>query len=64
MTSPFPAKRADSAAKPHADQFRKNFASESHLYIPYVYWITAATRLELEVFTYQIDDIPALQAPL
>ncbi|NMC78852.1 MAG: AarF/ABC1/UbiB kinase family protein [Chloroflexi bacterium] len=48
----------------NADQFRKNFASESHLYIPYVCWDYSSQRvLVLErIHGIKIDDIPALQA--
>jgi len=48
----------------NADRFRANFARESHLYIPRVYWKYTTTRvLVLErIHGIKIDDIPALDA--
>ena len=48
----------------NADRFRANFAGESHLYIPRVYWKYTTSRvLVLErIHGIKIDDIPALDA--
>jgi len=47
-----------------ADRFRENFAGESHLYIPHVYWDFSSRRvLVLErIHGIKIDDIPVLDA--
>ena len=48
----------------NADRFRENFAGESHLYIPQVYWDFSTRRvLVLErIHGIKINDIPALEA--
>ena len=48
----------------NADRFRANFAGESHLYIPRVYWEISTRRvLVLErIHGIKIDDVPALEA--
>lgn len=47
----------------NADRFRENFAGESHLYIPQVYWDFSTRRvLVLErIHGIKINDIPALE---
>lgn len=47
----------------NADRFRENFADESHLYIPHIYWDFSSQRvLVLErIHGIRIDDIPTLE---
>lgn len=48
----------------NADRFRENFAKESHLYIPKVYWEISTRRLLVleRIRGIKIDDISALEA--
>lgn len=48
----------------NADRFRANFASESHLYIPRIYWPHSTRRLLVmeRISGIKIDDVAALDA--
>lgn len=48
----------------NADRFRANFAEESHLYVPLVYWEYTTSRLLImeRIFGIKINDIEAIDA--